>query len=373
MNNYLNQNATPWIKNAWWDGFWILSGLWLLIPYVIQLNQPTQLYLIQMLLILLFWMGHRLGTIFIPFCLGEYDQLVRKQRSRFIYIPVAIFMMSVIFLYIPKNLMNFSISTRIVILVLIRFCFDLVHMSSQHYGVISLYRIRAGQNPCENFKKVEKIYCYFVTLIVVVIASCINISGPKFIQHNFSPFFVANKTLWQWGGSASVFIFLIYMCFYEAKLQNSSLPKLLYILSIGIMAILFFYSHPLLMYFILSGQHFIVASGLIVRISSNSSKTYNPCLSHSIWAPFRQNQFSAICLLCFFSIFLTFIFKMTDWGWGKYLTLQFIPQLTEGFFFKLIIGIAYGFSFSHYAWDRAVYRMSDKDVREVSLPLLLRN
>jgi len=372
MNHNQHSNSNQWIRSKWWDTFWVLSGFWLLIPYIIQLGDPTRLYLFHISLLILFWMGHRYGTVFIPFCLAEYEQLVHKQKSRFVYFPFSIFFGTIIFLLIPESFLPLNQITRVKILVFIRFYFDLWHFASQHYGVISLYRLRAKQNPGSQFKKIEKTYCMFVTLGVGIVATFLNLSSPSLAGITIRDFFLANKEFWQVAGSLTMIIFLMYLIVSEFKLTQPSIPKMLYIVSIGSIGIISLYSHPLLLWFILAGQHYIVATGLIIQIVGNSSIEKGKNFWYSMWAPFCRNQFTMLILLCLVSILMAYMLKTVNWSWSKRLPAAFLPQLTEGFFFKFMVGVGYALSFSHYVWDRAIYRMSDKEVRDVSLPLLLK-
>src|SRR4030095_3518789 len=95
--------AAPWVRkwsSAWvrgpvWDGFWMLSALWLapiLLLLVHRHSKPASrpLDLLYFRLTALFWIGHRLSSAYLAYCTEAYRPLLREQPIRFIALPLLI-------------------------------------------------------------------------------------------------------------------------------------------------------------------------------------------------------------------------------------------------------------------------------------------
>src|SRR5215472_3399752 len=76
-----------------WDGFWMLSALWLA-PIIFWLAhgysdpESSPLDLFYFALTALFWIGHRLCSTYLAYCTEAYRPLLRSQPIRFVLIPI---------------------------------------------------------------------------------------------------------------------------------------------------------------------------------------------------------------------------------------------------------------------------------------------
>ena len=88
-------SSLPWVRGPLWDGFWILSALWLA-PIVLFLAhgysnpESSPLDLLYFGLTALFWIGHRLSSTYLAYCTEAYRPLLRAQPIRFVVLPVLI-------------------------------------------------------------------------------------------------------------------------------------------------------------------------------------------------------------------------------------------------------------------------------------------
>src|SRR4051812_48583731 len=69
----LERTASPWIRGPVWDGFWMMSALWLA-PIVLWLAsgyanpEAGPLDVLYFGLTALFWLGHRFCSTYLAYC-----------------------------------------------------------------------------------------------------------------------------------------------------------------------------------------------------------------------------------------------------------------------------------------------------------------
>ena len=86
---------SPWVRGPGWDGFWMLSALWLA-PMILWLShgyadpEESPLDLLYFGLTALFWIGHRLGSTYLAYCTEAYRPLLRTEPMRFVVIPLLV-------------------------------------------------------------------------------------------------------------------------------------------------------------------------------------------------------------------------------------------------------------------------------------------
>src|ERR1044072_9105349 len=89
------QGSSPWVRGPLWDGFWMLSALWLA-PIVLLLAhgysnpESSPLDLLYFGLTALFWIGHRLSSTYLAYCTEAYRPLLRVQPIRFVVLPILV-------------------------------------------------------------------------------------------------------------------------------------------------------------------------------------------------------------------------------------------------------------------------------------------
>src|SRR2546422_7116995 len=87
--------SSAWVRGPLWDGFWMLSALWLA-PIVLWLAhgysnpETSPLDLLYFGLTALFWIGHRLSSTYLAYCTEAYRPLLREQPIRFVALPLLV-------------------------------------------------------------------------------------------------------------------------------------------------------------------------------------------------------------------------------------------------------------------------------------------
>src|ERR1700755_3073798 len=87
--------GSTWIRGPLWDGFWMMSALWLA-PIVLWLAhgysdpESSPLDSLYFCLTALFWIGHRLCSTYLAYCTEAYRPLLKSEPVRFVVIPLVV-------------------------------------------------------------------------------------------------------------------------------------------------------------------------------------------------------------------------------------------------------------------------------------------
>src|ERR1700750_395068 len=150
----VSKAESRWIRGPIWDGFWILNALWLA-PIVLWLaagwadpeSSPVDLFYFG--LTALFWLGHRFSSTYLVYCTEAYRPLLRTQPVRFVVLPALITFGCFAFFLPEDSALPWTRAERLVGFAIVDYAWVTWHFASQHFGVLSLYRSRAGRAPCQ--------------------------------------------------------------------------------------------------------------------------------------------------------------------------------------------------------------------------------
>ena len=156
----------------------------------------------------------------------------------------------------------------------------------------------------------------------------------------------------------------------NALLQNSGLPRILYILGLGIMVTGAFQLQPIEFLMLWTLQHWITALGLAAQMGGNDIKksmsVKNRKFNKSSFSEY-QNQWIVLLFLCSISVILTPFFEIEAVSSGaRYSELiftSFMYWLENSSWVTILVGVGLARGFLHYFMDRAVYRLSDAETR----------
>src|ERR1700741_3191671 len=92
---WAGKRSSLWVRGPVWDGFWMLSALWLapislLLAHGYSNPESSPLDLLYFGLTALFWIGHRLCSTYLAYCTEAYRPLLRAQPIRFVALPLLI-------------------------------------------------------------------------------------------------------------------------------------------------------------------------------------------------------------------------------------------------------------------------------------------
>jgi len=297
-----------------------------------------------------------------------------------VFIPLLL--VSVVFavLFIPESVLPVPVSVRILGMILLDFAWGMHHFAAQHYGLLRLYHHRWNSKSAPLSNKRDRWYCWGVGGGLVLIAELLH--GTSFLQEkNFLPLLTGD---WVFEGIplllrlgtllvAGITIFMIRNAF----LHDSGLPRILYILGIGVMVMGAYQLEPFQFFMLWTLQHWMVALGLTVHMAGNDTtlKT-NPEIGFTgdssvdnFWKPWK-----VLFFFCTFSVLMTPFLEIEAVSAGGRYSEQFFPSFMEWLqnssWERFLVGIGLASGFMHYFMDRAVYRFSDPETRKSAQQLL---
>ena len=366
--------SRPWLRSASWDGFWLLSGIWL-VPVVVLLERsPAKLYGFLVASSLLLWLAHRFATAFSAFCMADYRGLLKAQFGRFIGWPSALLLAPFALVFAPSWAVPLDLWGRAQILAAGFFLFNTYHFGVQHYGVISVYRIRAGQDPADPAKRLERFTALAVGGVLVAIGQIGH--GAEVVQDSLAYEIIG------WGGVfgtvrvvalVAIAALIGALLAAEARQPRSSLPKMLYVSGLGVQAVLAFFLSPVAFLVLWGVQHWLVSIAFAAVMSENSlAVPRSDSAWYRFWHRIGHGFWPTVGVLVVISIALSPLFEFATRPYKA------VPQAVQGLksfvesggWHSFWVALAFGTVYAHFAMDRAVFRFSDHGVRQVTAPLL---
>ncbi len=374
------ENQGPWLRSARWDGFWMLSGLWLLPLLAVSAAVPGALKSVLIVASLLLWLSHRFATTYSAFCTPAYRNLVSEQRCRFLWLPSVIILLTFGFVYAPSTVIPLDTWGKIQVLGTFFFLYNSYHFGIQHYGILSIYRIRTGQSPSGWLKRYEKFFCLAVGALAVAIAQICQgaeVVGDSIVYPVVSrDVFMSAFALLQ--VAVPVIIVILTAVFYvgEFKTGQASLPKVVYAAGLMLQGVLAYYLDPIAFLILWGVQHWLVSIALGGHMAQNDSIEI-PDFSrwYGFWRRFKA-FWPTVFVLCLASIVLSPFFEYAvhpeKIAEGPDFFSFLSPVLANTAISNLFIALNFSSVFIHFVMDRAIFRFSHPSVRKVSIPLLFK-
>src|SRR5687767_461018 len=167
-----------WIKSPAWDLVWILNALWLA-PLVFLLawgyddvrTSPVDGLFFALTVTL--WFGHRVSSAWLAYATPAYRPLLSKQRLRFVVAPLAIVVACFAVLLTPETVLPVPLVERVLWLAVLDYLLVSYHFAAQHFGVLSLYRARAGRTSERSTRRLDRWFALIVGGGFVVVAEAL--------------------------------------------------------------------------------------------------------------------------------------------------------------------------------------------------------
>jgi len=394
-----------WLRSRSYDTTFMLGGLWMMV-LVVAMHGTNTLTSVHYTLAVLFWVGHRLTTTYIAYCQEAYREHLTTHRTRFLVVPALVFVVVFAMVCIPESVLPVPILYRLLPLAVLDFIWEFYHFTMQHYGVISVYRMRAGQDPgAVDDKRREKLFCYFVFGSMIPVALAYHaFSGMAVTDGSAEGMFrlpLVGTLLPMWTlqvlrvlGIVGALGFTLYTVLPELRSPKASMPKVLYMISVGVpVSLAFVYDSMGPALLILAVQHWLVSVGLTSHMAAGRAPvSTKPNAWYRFWNVFNRSPWAVMVLMCIGSAALAPVMEFSDverrfvtsafrasfdpasatrtylyWG-SQYLDwFQAIGRETVVSFF---IATGFAFGYVHYLMDRAIYRFSDPSTRRQSGPLI---
>ena len=385
------ERGSPWLRSAGWDGVWMLNALWLA-PAVLWLSygyaEPAASPLDDLYFVLtaLFWIGHRVSSAYVAYCTEAYRPLLRTQPLRFVVVPALVVAACFAILLPADDAFPWSREDRFVALAVADYVFLAHHFVAQHFGALALYRGRSGRGACRWTRAVDRLFTIVVGGVLVVVADLL--SGAvayqdRWLDGRVDPAWLASAAddVRAWA-LVVLAVAAAAMLVAELAAARSSLPRLLYVLGLVAMVGLALRARsPFLFVVVWTAQHWIVATGLAAEVAGGTTRTPNVggavhfgaaralrAINGRPWAVAMLLIATSFVLLPLFEVEASF-----DGGaatYGDRIFGSFATALQTSSWVPALLALGFATGFVHYLLDRAVYRLSDPDVREAANGLI---
>lgn len=350
--------SSPWVRGPAWDGVWMLSAVWL-VPIVVWLSlrsgeaEGSPLDVVYFALTALFWIGHRVSSVYLAWGTAAYRPLLRAQPVRFVVLPVVVTGACFAVLLPPDDALPLRRDERFVLLAIVDYAFAAQHFAAQHFGALSLYRTRVGGEARR--RSLDRLFALVVGGVLVIVADLLVGSvayQDRWVDGWLAPSLVASAEDGIRGAATVALVGLtLAMLVAELRAPRWSAPRVLYVLGLATMVALALHARsPFLFLVVWTSQHWIVATGL-------ASATAVPARRRVVLLGLVV---ASVSLLPFFEVEASFDGSPT---YGQWIVGSFAEALRTSAWVPALLALGFASGFVHYLLDRSVYRFSDPAVR----------
>ena len=374
---------TRWIKSPAWDLVWILNALWLA-PLVLLLarghddvrTSPVDWLFFALAVPL--WFGHRVSSAWLAYATPAYRPLLTKQPLRFIVAPLAIAVACFAVMLAPENVLPMPVTERVVWLAVLNYPLVSYHFAAQHFGLLSLYRARAGRTSEASTRWLDRWFALVVGGGFVVVAEAL--AGSIAFQDRWiDPLLGAvgadlfARTLHD-GGIGLVALLTVLMLRVELRTQRPSLPRIAYILGVAAMVLFaFMASDPFLFVVLWSVQHWSAAMGL-ASLAASAGTEAPATRWQRMLAPINRRGWAVLLMLAVVSALLLPLLEVEavadEYVYADRIFGDAAWWLRSSPLVPALLALGFATSFIHYLLDRAAFRFSSPDVRQAARGLL---
>jgi len=363
-----------------WDVAFMLSALWLT-PLVWSLSEGDGLaddsaaLVVYVVLTAGFWIGHRLSSSYLAWCTLAYRPVLRSQRTRFVWVPLAIVVVVFAILMPGDDAVPWSRAQRVLLLASVDAVLIVWHFAAQHFGILSLYRLRTNA-PGTAPKRADRAFALGVGGVVIIVAELL--AGTVFLQDRWlSAATGAWLATWheplQWLLSCVIVGATVAIVVVDRR-AGPSVARMLAFLNLATMALLAVWAEPFVFLVVWTSQHWLASVGLttVVAAVDDASDEPPPSRWYRGWRTISGSR-----LLPFLIVVSVLLFPLMEFeavGEAERLSalLPWLASTMAGLLssssLALPVLVATGFAtaFVHYHLDRAVFRFSDPEVRRAA-------
>lgn len=372
-----------WIKSPSWDLVWVLNALWLA-PLVLLLSwghddaraSPVDGLFFACAVPL--WFGHRVSSAWLAYATPAYRPLLVTQRLRFVVAPLAVAGACFALLLAPESALPIPLTERVVWLAMLDYLLASHHFAAQHFGLLSLYRARAGRASDALTRRLDRCFALVVGGGFVVLAEAL--AGSIAFQDRWidplpgvgwSDVFV--RTLHH-GGIAFVLILTTLMLYVELRSPRASPPRIAYVVGVSSMVLVAFLARdPFLFMVLWSLQHWSSAMGLVSLTASGGDQAPGTHW-HQLLAPINRRGWAVLLALAIVSTLLLPVLEVEavtdEYAYADRIFGDAARWLRSSPFVPALLALGFATGFIHYLLDRAVFRFSSSEVRQAARGLL---
>ena len=377
--------SSGWVRGPSWDAFWMQSALWL-IPLAVWLvrgsadPESSPLDALYCGLTALFWIGHRLCSAWLAYCTEAYRPLRREQPVRFVVVPLLVTAACFALLLPSDGALPWTRAERVIALAILDYAFVTHHFAAQHFGALSLYRVRSGRAPRGMVRRWDWLFALGVGGVLVFLADIL--AGAVAYQDLWVDRWLAPA--WIAAGADGIrtsallvlLVATIAMVGKELSTPERSFPRVLYVLGMaGMVAVALHPRGPFLFLVLWTSQHWIVATGLASQVPSGEpAPEPRRGIRHALHA-LNTRPWAVVLLLVAASVVLLPVFEVeasldTGTYYGDRIFGALAMELRTSTWVPALVALGFATGFTHYILDRSVFRLSDPGVRTAARGLL---
>ncbi|MBS0451904.1 MAG: hypothetical protein JSS14_11375 [Proteobacteria bacterium] len=371
------------IKSPAWDLVWILNPLWLvplalLLAYGHEDVRNSPLDVLFFVLTVPLWFGHRVSSAWLAYATPAYRPLLARQRLRFVVAPLAIAVACFAVMLAPESVLPMPLEERVVWLVVFDFVLVSHHFAAQHFGLLSLYRARAGRASAPNVRRLDRWFSLVVGGGLVVLAQALT-GSIAFQERWIDPWLGTDGTdllarVLHDGGIALVVAMTVLMLGAEWRSGRPSLPRIAYVLGLTAMVLVAFLAQAPFVFIVLwSVQHWSAAMGLTSLAASGGDQTASTRWQR-VLAPINRRGWAVLLALAVISVLLLPVLEVEavpdDYVYADRIFGEAAWWLRSSPFVPVLLALGFASGFIHYLLDRAAFRFSSPEVRQAARGLL---
>lgn len=375
--------TTRCIRSPAWDLVWILNPLWL-VPLVLLLaqghedvrNSPVDVLFFVLTVPL--WFGHRVSSAWLAYATPAYRPLLASQKLRFVVAPLVITAACFAAMLLPESVLPMPLEERVVWLVVLDFVLVSHHFAAQHFGLLSLYRARAGRASAPNVRRLDRWFSLVVGGGLVVLAQALT-GSIAFQERWIDPWLGAAGSdllarMLHDGGIALVVALAGLVLGVELRSGAPSLPRMAYVLGLTAMVLVAFLAQaPFLFIVLWSVQHWSAAMGLASLAASGGDQTATGRWQRLL-APINRRSWAVLLVLALISVLLLPVLEVEavpdDYVYADRIFGEAAWWLRSSPFVPALLALGFASGFIHYLLDRAAFRFSSPEVRQAARGLL---
>jgi hypothetical protein len=296
-----------------------------------------------------------------------------------VIVPVAIATACFAIMLPGEDSFPFSRSDRVLTFATLDFVLVTYHFAAQHFGVLSLYRVRSGRATDIWTRRLDRVFALGVGGALVVVVEAV-LKTTLFQNVWIGPWI---DTDWIDDVSDSLRVVTgtmvvtatIGLLIAEARSRCVSLPRALYITGVALMVSLGLYTdRPILFVAVWGAQHWLAATALASRVASAEPASPNSAIWQVLHAVNRR-PWALLLLLGVMSVLLLPVMEVEAVAsdgiyYGDRVFGALAVDLRESAWVPALLAVGFTTGFLHYWLDRAVYRLSRPAVRNAARGLL---
>jgi hypothetical protein len=256
--------------------------------------------------------------------------------------------------------------------------FNTYHFGVQHFGVLTIYRLKAAQQLALNVRERERTLCLLLGGVLVLIGQLLH--GADVVRESllYTTIPATLSSIVRIAGIAAVLCGGAILIRDEVQASVTSFPKLLYKTALIAQALAAFILPALPFLILWAVQHWLVSVGLGLHMTGTSARhgvAPGTNLWWRSWSVINRHPMLAAAVLAGFSAIFTPLLLLPTKVVSGATSGTELPNLIEWFRHHetatlVLIGLNFGTVFCHFLYDRAVFRFSHAETRATSGKLL---